>query len=110
MLKKIEWLSNSYSALQHQFQNEFTAEIGQHEYREAAEGPADRYLAAPAELVAPPQQHGKNQPGGDGKEGFMGQVLGEDVFQFGLILMIVITMIPMLAWLKMVGQSFLWLW
>ncbi len=50
-------------ALQHQFQHQFGAKIRQHQQAEACQGEVYGGLAAPAQLVVPPQQYCKQQPG-----------------------------------------------
>src|SRR3569623_1815615 len=73
--------ADSTSALQHYFQHPLAAEIGEQQRDEAAQGPADGLAAAPPETPAPDQQCGIHQPGDDGEDGLVGQVLGEDVVQ-----------------------------
>src|SRR3569623_1968398 len=73
--------ADSTSAVQHYFQHPLAAEIGEQQRDEAAQGPADGLAAAPTETPAPDQQRGIHQPGDDGEDGLVGEMLGEDVVQ-----------------------------
>src|SRR5450830_79644 len=66
--------------MQDVFANQLAAEIGQHQQAETGQGPADRFVPAPAKAVAAPQQHAEHHPRQARQQGFMHQVLGEQVF------------------------------
>ena len=64
-----------------QLKYHLAAEVGDHEHNEAAECPADRRATTPAETPSPPQEGGKEYPGGAGEHRLVDQVLREDVFK-----------------------------
>ncbi|KKJ00776.1 hypothetical protein PROH_05860 [Prochlorothrix hollandica PCC 9006 = CALU 1027] len=71
--------TTSVSDVQDEFAYQLAAEVRQHQQAEPGEGPANGLVAAPAELVAPPQQNGENHPGEAGKDGLVCQVLGKQI-------------------------------
>src|SRR3569623_2391052 len=73
--------ADSTSAVQHYFQHPLAAEIGEQQRDEAAQGPADSLAAAQTETPAPDQQRGIYQPGDEGEDGLVGEMLGEEVVQ-----------------------------
>jgi len=79
VLDKKAYLEEKSGAVQHQFQNQLGAKKGQHQQGKTGQGEADRGLAAPAQLIVTPQQHGKQQPGDDGQHGFVYQALAENI-------------------------------
>lgn len=68
-------------ALEDEFQYRLAAEVGQHQHQDPAQGPGDRRATPPAELETPPEQGAEHQPGSDGQDGLVGEVLGEHILQ-----------------------------
>ena len=71
----------SGDSVKNYFQDQFAAEVGQHQENKAADSPAYSGTSAPAEAPAPPEQDSKHQPGTDGQHGLVDEMLGEDIFQ-----------------------------
>ncbi len=65
--------------MQDVFANQLAAEIGQHQQAETGQRPADCLVPAPAEAVTAPQQYAEDDPGQARQQGFVHQVLGEQV-------------------------------
>ena len=63
--------TTSASDVQDEFAYQLAAEVGQHQQAEPGEGPANGLVAAPAKLVATPQQNGENHPGEAGENGLV---------------------------------------
>jgi hypothetical protein len=66
--------------MQNEFANQFAAKVGQHQQAETCQGQANRLVAAPAQLVPTPQQNAEYHPREARQQGFVHQVLGEQVF------------------------------
>src|SRR5690606_21866336 len=65
--------------MQDEFTNQLAAEVRQHQQAEPCQGPADGFVAPPAKLMTAPEQQAENDPGEDGQQRLMHQVLCEKV-------------------------------
>src|SRR3569623_977401 len=73
--------ADSTSAVQHYFQHPLAAAPGAPPPAKAAQDPADSLAVAPTVTLAPDQQRGIHQPGDDGEDWLVGEMLGDDVVQ-----------------------------
>ena len=69
------------SGCENNFEYDFAAEVTDHEQDETSEGPARGNSAAPAELVAAPQQGGEHEPGDDRQHRLVSEVLREQILE-----------------------------